>query len=80
MATPAMALARNYYMVNYRAEAIIDKHFGADEPRSSLLDLERNASLTLQFGHPHLTDGWRPTMPNYVQVGMRAKCISLEAY
>ncbi len=51
-----------------QAEKILDKHFPG-EKRLSLDDLERNASLALSFGHPHLTDGFKATMPNFIQIG-----------
>ena len=52
------------------SDAILDKHFPNDPPRPSLLDLERNLSLALSFGHPFLLDGFEPVVPNYVDVGM----------
>ncbi len=42
-----------------KLEEIIDEHF-PDDPRPgrpSLLDLEREAALAFQFGHPLLMDG-----------------------
>ncbi len=63
-----MHCLRNYYILP-QAEAVLDKHFPG-EKRSALTDIEKNASLVLQFGHHLLADGWRPTMPNFVQVGM----------
>ena len=62
---------RNWYILG-SLEAMIDEHV-KDAPRSSrpaLLDLERNASLGLHFGHPFLMDGLRPVAPNFVFVGM----------
>jgi hypothetical protein len=35
-----------------------------------LLDIERNASLALTFGHPLIANGLRPVSHNYVTVGM----------
>jgi len=32
--------------------------------------LEKEAGLFLQFSHPLIMDGIRPTNPNYVSVGM----------
>ncbi len=58
---------RNHILVG-RAEKIWGKHFPG-ESKTTILELEKNASLALSFGHPHLTDGWKPTMPNYVQIG-----------
>ncbi len=52
-----------------RAETVLDKHFPG-EKRRSLDTLEKNASLALSFGHPHLTDGFKPSMPNYIQIGV----------
>ena len=53
----------------YRTNQLLDKHFpGVDRP--SLLDIERNASVTFNFGHPLLIDGLRPVAPNYVHLGM----------
>ncbi len=52
------------------AEAIVDAHFPG-ERRTSFGDAEtENASLALQFGHPLIADGWRPTAANYVRLGM----------
>ena len=59
---------RNYYMVG-RVESLLDKHFPGEE-RTSLLELERNAAAALGFTHPLFLDGWRPTSPNYVHLGM----------
>ncbi len=55
-----------------KLEAVIDEHF-PDDPRSerpSLLELEKSAGLAIEFGHPLILDGLRPTSPNYIQVGM----------
>ena len=35
-----------------------------------MLDIERNASLALTFGHPLIANGLRPVSHNYVTVGM----------
>ncbi len=67
MSMGAFTVFRNYVMIR-KAEAILDKHFPGED-RIPLLDLEKHASLALSFSHPHLTDGWKPTMPNYVQIG-----------
>ena len=50
-------------------EAILDEHF-PNEQRPPLLELEKNASLALQFGHPLILDGLRAIAPNYIYVGM----------
>ena len=60
--------ARDYYILG-KANELLDKHFPGDE-RPNLLDLERNASVAFGFGHPLIMDGWRPTNPNYVNLGM----------
>ena len=52
-----------------KVNALLDKHFPGEE-RPSLTDLERNASVAFGFGSPHILDGWRPTVPNYVDLGM----------
>ncbi len=55
-----------------KMEALVDKHF-PDDPRPgrpSLLELESNAALAIDFGHPLLMDGLRPKVPNYIQMGM----------
>ena len=59
---------RSYYMVG-RFESLLDEHFPGEE-RPSLLEMERNASAALGFTHPLFLDGWRPTSPNYVHLGM----------
>ncbi len=60
---------RRQYLVINELEAILDRRF-PDEVRPSLLELEKNASLALHFGHPLILDGMRPVLPNYVYVGM----------
>ena len=35
-----------------------------------MLELEKNASLALSFGHPLIGDGLRPVAPNFVFIGM----------
>eukprot|EP00092_Neocalanus_flemingeri_P013186 GFUD01014211.1.p1 GENE.GFUD01014211.1~~GFUD01014211.1.p1 ORF type:complete len:520 (-),score=100.48 GFUD01014211.1:177-1736(-) len=59
---------RNWYMLG-RVDALLDQHFPG-EPRKPLLELEKNASLSLAFGHPLIADGLRPVAPNYVFIGM----------
>ena len=66
--TTIMHNMRNYYMVG-RVESLLDKHFPGED-RPSLLELERNAAAALGFTHPLFLDGWRPTSPNYVHLGM----------
>lgn len=56
-------------IIHSKTNAILDKHFPGVE-RPSLLDIERNASLGVTFGHPLLMDGMRPTSPNFIYVGM----------
>ena len=45
------------------------KHFPNDEI-PDLIELEKNASLSMSFSHPLLMDGWRPYAPNHVNLGM----------
>ena len=52
-----------------KCEDLLDEYFPGEE-RSSLLDIERNASLALTFGHPLLANNLRPVTHNYVMVGM----------
>ena len=59
---------RDYFMLK-KANELLDKHFPGEE-RPNLLDIERNASVAFGFGHPLFLDGWRPTNPNYVDLGM----------
>lgn len=59
---------RNYYVLG-KVNQMLDKHFPG-ETRPHLLDLERNASAVFAFTHPFIADGWRPTNPNYVDLGM----------
>jgi glucuronosyltransferase len=53
----------------YKVNQLLDNVFPG-ETRPSLLTLERNASLTIAFGHSFILDGWSPTAPNYIQIGM----------
>ena len=53
-----------------KSNAFLDKQFPNDPPRPSLLALEQNVSLALSFGHPMLLDGYEPTVPNYIHIGM----------
>ena len=59
---------RNYYILG-KVDELLDKHFPGED-RPNLLDLERNASAAFAFTHPFIADGWRPTNPNYVDLGM----------
>ena len=59
---------RNIFMLS-SVNAFLDEQFPGEE-RPSILDIERNTSLVLQFGHPLILDGWAPMVPNYVQLGM----------
>ena len=66
--TNMMQTMRNYYLLN-KVDELLDKHFPGEE-RPSLLDIEKNASAAFGFTHPLFLDGWRPTNPNYVHLGM----------
>ena len=68
MLTHASTLLRKIFIVR-ELEAILDEHF-PKEDRPPLLELEKNASLALQFGHPLILDGLRAIAPNYIYVGM----------
>ena len=59
---------RNYYILG-KVNQLLDKHFPGEE-RPCLLDLERNVSAVLAFTHPLIANGFRPTNPNYVDLGM----------
>ena len=52
-----------------KCEDLLSEYFPGVE-RSSLLDIERNASLALTFGHPLLANNLRSVTHNYVMVGM----------
>jgi hypothetical protein len=65
-------LNRQYQLIPMM-EDMLDKHFPDVTSRTPLLELERNASLAFSFGHPLLRDGWRPTSPNFIQLGMPYK-------
>ncbi len=52
-----------------KIDEILDRHFPG-ERRPPLLELEKNASLALSFGHPFILDGNRPVSPNYIHLGM----------
>ena len=59
---------RDYYLLG-KSDELLDKHFPNDQ-RPSLLEIEKNATVAFGFTHPHILDGWRPTVPNYVDIGM----------
>lgn len=59
---------RDYFILS-KVDTLLDKHFPGEE-RPSLLDMERNASVAFEFSHPFIQDGYRPTNPNYVALGM----------
>ena len=59
---------RDYYILG-KVDKLLDKHFPGEE-RPSLIDLERNTVVAFGFGHPLILDGWRPTNPNFVNLGM----------
>lgn len=59
---------RNWY-IHKQTNAILDEVFPGVE-RPNLLELERNASLALHFGHPLIMDGNRPYAPNFISLGM----------
>ncbi len=59
---------RDYVFIP-KSEALLDKHFPG-EKRMSLLEIERNTSLVLHYGHPMIMDGMRPLSPNFQYIGM----------
>ena len=66
--TTFMHTMRDYYLLP-KVERLLDTHFPG-EVRPSLLDMEKNATAAFGFTHPMFLDGWRPTNPNYVHLGM----------
>ena len=60
--------SRNYYLVP-KIEKLLDEVFPGTQ-RPSLLELEKNVSLTLQYGHQLIADGNRPVTPNHIYIGM----------
>lgn len=56
--------------IHSQVNGILDKHIPGNPERPSLLELERNTSLALHFGHPFIMDGMRPVVPNFEFVGM----------
>ena len=59
---------RNTYFLS-KVNEFLDQQFPGEE-RPGILEIERNTSLVLQFGHPLILDGWAPMVPNYIQLGM----------
>ena len=51
------------------AKEVLDRYIPDDQNKPNLLDLEKNVSLVMSFGHPMILDGWSPSMPNYVPLG-----------
>ena len=69
LGTAAYIVFRDYWMIP-QVEEIIDTHFPEDKnKRPNLLELERQAGLAFQFGHPLIMDGLRPTSSNYIMIG-----------
>ncbi len=66
--TPAFVSCRDFYFIR-KGEELLDKHFPG-EPRVPLMELERNTSLALHYGHPMIMDGMRPLAPNFQYIGM----------
>lgn len=67
--TVSLTLMRDYFTVPH-LEDILDYHFPEDKGRRPpLLQLEKEAGLAFQFGHPLIMDGARPVSPNYVMIG-----------
>ena len=59
---------RNMYILSNDYK-ILNKHF-PNEEIPDLIELEKNASLSMSFSHPLIMDGWRPYAPNHVNLGM----------
>ena len=59
---------RNVFILGKDYE-ILKKYFPGEEI-PDLTELEKRASLSMSFGHPLIMDGWRPTAPNHVNLGM----------
>lgn len=66
--TNFIGIARNYYLVP-KVEKILDEMLPGEE-RPSVLELEKDASLTLHYGHQFIGDGNRPLSPNHIYIGM----------
>ena len=64
LATQTFLILREWIILG-QVKAGLDRHFPGDE-RPSILEMQRNVSAVLTFGHPLLMDGWRPTNPNNV--------------
>ena len=67
-ATTILQYMRHNFVAT-RIESVLDKHFPGED-RISVLDLERNVAMAFGYTHPLFHDGWRPTNPNYVHLGM----------
>jgi glucuronosyltransferase len=61
-------ILRNTYILG-TDHKILKKHFPIDDI-PDLVELEKNASLSMSFSHPLIMDGWRPYVPNHVNLGM----------
>ena len=61
-------IIRNLYIL-HNVYTVLNKNF-PNEEIPDLIELEKNVSLSLSFGHPLLMDGWRPYAPNNVNLGM----------
>ena len=60
--------SRDFYLLK-KGEELLDKHFPG-EHRVPLIELDRNTSLALHYGHPMIMDGMRPLSPNFQYIGM----------
>ena len=57
-----------------KLESVIDEQFPEYKgKRPSLVEMQNNAGMVLQYGHTFIMDGLRPTSPNFVLIGMM-KC------
>lgn len=68
---------RNIYILG-KDYALLKKHF-PNEEIPDLIELEKNASLSFSFSHPFIMDGWRPYMPNHINLGMM-NCLETKAF
>ena len=66
-----MNLVKNFWIIP-KWEEMLDEFYPEDSrpKRPSLLKLEKEAGLALQFGNNFIMDGMRPISPNYVMIGM----------
>ena len=66
-----MNLIKNFWIIP-KWEEMLDEFFPEDSrpQRPSILKLEKEAGLALQFGNHFIMDGMRPISPNYVMIGM----------